>query len=59
MSNSVHLGPFPISGAAFRGLALLRHGRLIDPRRNGKNNIYSLTDTGRALVAAVKGFVGG
>jgi DNA-binding transcriptional ArsR family regulator len=40
-------------------LALLRHGRLIDPRRNGKNNIYSLTDTGRALVAAVRGFVGG
>jgi DNA-binding transcriptional ArsR family regulator len=39
-------------------LALLRHGRLIEPRRNGKNNIYSLTDTGRVLVAAVKGFVG-
>src|SRR5918998_395755 len=25
-------------------LALLRHGRLIEPRRQGKNNVYSLTE---------------
>ena len=30
-------------------LALLRHGRLISPRRDGKNNLYSLTADGRKL----------
>src|SRR5437764_520040 len=30
-------------------LALLRHGRLIEPRRSGKNNFYSLTEQGRTL----------
>lgn len=30
-------------------LALLRHGRLIEPRRMGKHNFYYLTDAGREL----------
>jgi DNA-binding transcriptional ArsR family regulator len=34
-------------------LALLRHGRLIGSRRQGKNNIYSLTDQGRMLADTV------
>ena len=32
-------------------LALLRHGRLIEPRRSGKHNFYALTDAGRQLAA--------
>ena len=28
-------------------LALLRHGRLIEPRRSGKHNYYGLTEAGR------------
>ena len=39
-------------------LSLLRHGRLIEPRRDGKHNYYGLTDSGRALVAAVTPIVG-
>jgi DNA-binding transcriptional ArsR family regulator len=39
-------------------LALLRHGRLIEPRREGKNNYYSLTDTGRNLAEVVNSVVG-
>lgn len=35
-------------------LALLRHGGIIAPRRQGKNNFYSLTDTGTALAEVVK-----
>ncbi len=35
-------------------LALLRLGGLIDRRRQGKNNIYSLTDTGQRLSDIVK-----
>jgi DNA-binding transcriptional ArsR family regulator len=35
-------------------LALLRHGGVIAPRRHGKNNFYSLTDTGAALADVVK-----
>lgn len=35
-------------------LALLRHGSIIAPRRQGKNNFYSLTDTGQELVKVVK-----
>jgi DNA-binding transcriptional ArsR family regulator len=36
-------------------LALLRHGGVIAPRRQGKNNFYSLTDIGTALARVVKG----
>jgi DNA-binding transcriptional ArsR family regulator len=39
-------------------LALLRHGGIIAPRRQGKNNFYSLTDTGEKLATIVKGMVG-
>ena len=35
-------------------LALLRHGGIIAPRRQGKNNFYSLTDTGSNLGVVVK-----
>jgi DNA-binding transcriptional ArsR family regulator len=38
-------------------LALLRFGGLIDRRRQGKNNFYSLTDTGERLSDIVKGLV--
>jgi DNA-binding transcriptional ArsR family regulator len=34
-------------------LALLRHGRLIEPRRSGKHNFYYLTDNGRELTGVV------
>jgi DNA-binding transcriptional ArsR family regulator len=34
-------------------LALLRHGGIIAPRRQGKNNFYSLTDTGTDLAKVV------
>jgi DNA-binding transcriptional ArsR family regulator len=30
-------------------LALLRHGGIIAPRRQGKNNFYSLTETGESI----------
>ncbi len=35
-------------------LALLRHGGVIAPRRQGKNNFYSLTDKGEGLSQVVK-----
>src|SRR4051812_29517606 len=35
-------------------LALLRHGGIIIPRRQGKNNFYSLTETGEHLAGIVK-----
>jgi DNA-binding transcriptional ArsR family regulator len=35
-------------------LALLRHGGLIAPRRQGKNNFYGLTETGEHLAEVVK-----
>lgn len=38
-------------------LALLRHGRLIEPRRVGKNNVYTLTETGRELAGVVKSVI--
>jgi DNA-binding transcriptional ArsR family regulator len=38
-------------------LALLRHGGIIAPRRQGKNNFYSLTDTGEELAKVVKSVV--
>jgi DNA-binding transcriptional ArsR family regulator len=38
-------------------LALLRHGRLIEPRRAGKHNFYGLTDAGRELAQVVQAVV--
>src|SRR5271165_2155266 len=38
-------------------LAVLRLGGIIDRRRQGKNNFYSLTDTGYRLSNIVKGVV--
>ena len=38
-------------------LALLRHGGIIAPRRQGKNNFYSLTDTGTDLAKVVKNLI--
>ncbi len=38
-------------------LALLRHGRLIEPRRAGKHNYYYLTDAGRELAKVVYAIV--
>jgi len=35
-------------------LALLRHGGIISPRRQGKNNFYDLTETGKELARVVK-----
>jgi DNA-binding transcriptional ArsR family regulator len=34
-------------------LALLRHGGIIAPRRQGKNNFYSLTEVGTELAKVV------
>jgi hypothetical protein len=34
-------------------LALLRHGGIIAPRRQGKNNVYSLTENGAELARVV------
>ena len=39
-------------------LALLRHGRLIEPRRSGKHNFYGLTEAGRELAEVVNSIVG-
>src|SRR4051812_22937856 len=38
-------------------LALLRHGRLIEPRRSGKHNFYGLTESGRELSKVVKSII--
>lgn len=38
-------------------LALLRHGGIIVPRRQGKNNFYSLTDRGEELARVVRDFM--
>src|SRR3954468_12954996 len=35
-------------------LALLRHGRIIAPRRQGKNNFYALTETGEEVARIAK-----
>jgi DNA-binding transcriptional ArsR family regulator len=35
-------------------LALLRHGWIISPRRQGKNNFYALTEIGEELARVVK-----
>lgn len=39
-------------------LALLRHGRLIEPRRDGKHNFYGLTEAGKELAEVVNSVVG-
>src|SRR6201996_1240910 len=39
-------------------LALLRHGGIIAPRRQGKNNFYSLTETGTELARVVNNLIG-
>src|SRR5258708_4853728 len=39
-------------------LALLRHGRLIEPRRSGKHNFYYLTHAGKELASVVNTVVG-
>jgi DNA-binding transcriptional ArsR family regulator len=39
-------------------LALLRHGGLIAPRRQGKNNYYALTEMGEDLAGVVKTIMG-
>jgi DNA-binding transcriptional ArsR family regulator len=39
-------------------LALLRHGGLIAPRRQGKNNFYALTAAGEDLTNIVRGLIG-
>jgi DNA-binding transcriptional ArsR family regulator len=36
-------------------LALLRHGGIVDRRRQGKNNFYTLTETGYRLSRIVEG----
>lgn len=38
-------------------LALLRHGGIIAPRRQGKNNFYALTETGEELAKVVKSVI--
>lgn len=38
-------------------LALLRHGGIIAPRRAGKNNFYSLTDSGTVLSKVVRDLI--
>jgi len=40
-------------------LALLRHGGLITPRRQGKSNYYVLTDAGRELATMVQSMIVG
>jgi DNA-binding transcriptional ArsR family regulator len=35
-------------------IALLRHGRVLDVRREGKTNVYSLTDVGRSLAETAR-----
>ena len=39
-------------------LALLRHGGIIAPRRQGKNNFYALTEAGEQLASIVKKLIG-
>jgi DNA-binding transcriptional ArsR family regulator len=38
-------------------LALLRHGGIIAPRRQGKNNFYGLTEAGLELARIVQGLI--
>jgi DNA-binding transcriptional ArsR family regulator len=39
-------------------IALLRTGGLIEPRRAGKNNYYSNSESGRALAAMIRALIG-
>ena len=39
-------------------LALLRHGGIIAPRRQGKHNFYALTEPGERLASIVKNIAG-
>jgi ArsR family transcriptional regulator, zinc-responsive transcriptional repressor len=39
-------------------LALLRHGGIVERRRQGKNNFYILTDTGYRLSKIVEAVIG-
>ncbi len=39
-------------------LALLRHGGIIAPRRQGKNNFYALTENGEELARVVRSVIG-
>jgi DNA-binding transcriptional ArsR family regulator len=39
-------------------LALLRHGGVIEPRRQGKNNFYSLTEAGEQLAGIAQALLG-
>lgn len=39
-------------------LALLRHGGVISPRRQGKNNYYALTESGQTLAGLIKQLIG-
>jgi DNA-binding transcriptional ArsR family regulator len=39
-------------------LALLRHGGIIAPRRQGKNNFYGLTELGEQLAKIVSALMG-
>lgn len=36
-------------------ISLMRHGRLVEPHRNGKHVYYRITDQGRMLAGAVRG----
>jgi DNA-binding transcriptional ArsR family regulator len=38
-------------------LTLLRHGGIVAPRREGKNNFYALTEAGERLASIVKNLV--
>src|SRR3954454_7672653 len=38
-------------------LALLRHGGIITPRRQGKNNFYTLTENGTQLAEVIQGLM--
>ena len=38
-------------------LALLRHGGIVAPRRQGKNNFYGLTDVGEDLVKLIRAVI--
>jgi DNA-binding transcriptional ArsR family regulator len=35
-------------------LAVLRHGKIVEPRRQGQNNFYALTENGRTLARIVE-----
>jgi DNA-binding transcriptional ArsR family regulator len=39
-------------------LALLRHGGIVDRRRQGKNNFYTLTETGFRLSKVINAVIG-